>query len=378
MENVMLFVHGTWLYTSMNTLGESLGMQEYKVDYGTFPGALTEQVRERHQLDEVQLVRTKFFGSYAINYSSGDDSAVSKRMSFFNMLRNRYGYDVETFPVDFQGRPLSPRERDPEDDFSPSEKGVDIAMAASMISYASIPDLFDRALVVVGDDDFVPVFDHLQRLDKKMSLVTIRGATSPEFRDEGERGSARDYDVIWLDDIAGEIQLRGDGEDSSESPVDSPDREEGEGEQEKELMTCSSPIHRGDRTVRSRPHQTEHGVVCSDCADELESPSRPRNAFSPGTPPPGGSSGPSGPASPGTPEKQKTSQSPLTGQIKSIKEDRGFGFIAGQNGHDYFFHASDLTDINFDHLQIGEEVQFQVERQPTPDEAGKAVRVARL
>jgi CspA family cold shock protein len=51
-----------------------------------------------------------------------------------------------------------------------------------------------------------------------------------------------------------------------------------------------------------------------------------------------------------------------TGTIKKLVADRGFGFIAAEDGKEYFFHRSGLDrDMNFDSLAGGEPVQFEIE-----------------
>jgi CspA family cold shock protein len=54
-----------------------------------------------------------------------------------------------------------------------------------------------------------------------------------------------------------------------------------------------------------------------------------------------------------------------TGTIKKIVADRGFGFITGEDGKDYFFHRDGLdSSIDFDRLVGGERVEFQIEQSP--------------
>ncbi|MGH7902989.1 MAG: cold-shock protein [Candidatus Dormibacteraceae bacterium] len=62
------------------------------------------------------------------------------------------------------------------------------------------------------------------------------------------------------------------------------------------------------------------------------------------------------------------------GTIKKLVSDRGFGFIAAEDGKEYFFH-SDGVD-NFDSLRGGESVTFEVEPSPKGPRA-KLVRVTR-
>ena len=53
----------------------------------------------------------------------------------------------------------------------------------------------------------------------------------------------------------------------------------------------------------------------------------------------------------------------LTGSVKKIVSDRGFGFIAADDGQEYFFHRSGLdSSLEFDSLGAGERVSFEIER----------------
>ena len=60
------------------------------------------------------------------------------------------------------------------------------------------------------------------------------------------------------------------------------------------------------------------------------------------------------------------------GTIKKLVSDRGFGFIAAEDGKEFFFHRSG-TEGNFDQLQGGEKVSFEIEASPKGPRA-KAVR----
>ncbi|HZS13815.1 MAG TPA: cold shock domain-containing protein [Candidatus Dormibacteraeota bacterium] len=52
-----------------------------------------------------------------------------------------------------------------------------------------------------------------------------------------------------------------------------------------------------------------------------------------------------------------------TGSIKRLVRDRGFGFISGDDGQEYFFHRGGLdSSLDFDALTGGERVSFEVER----------------
>ena len=50
----------------------------------------------------------------------------------------------------------------------------------------------------------------------------------------------------------------------------------------------------------------------------------------------------------------------MTGRIKKILRDKGFGFIRGANERDVFFHADDVVGARaFADLRPGDAVQFQ-------------------
>jgi CspA family cold shock protein len=61
-----------------------------------------------------------------------------------------------------------------------------------------------------------------------------------------------------------------------------------------------------------------------------------------------------------------------TGTIKKLVSDRGFGFITGEDGKDYFFHRDGLdASLDFDRLVGGERVSFEIEANPRGPRAVK-------
>jgi CspA family cold shock protein len=54
-----------------------------------------------------------------------------------------------------------------------------------------------------------------------------------------------------------------------------------------------------------------------------------------------------------------------TGNVKKVVADRGFGFIAAEDGKEYFFHRDSLVaPLSFDRLNGGETVTFDVQASP--------------
>lgn len=58
----------------------------------------------------------------------------------------------------------------------------------------------------------------------------------------------------------------------------------------------------------------------------------------------------------------------MTGRIKKIVTDKGFGFITSEK-KDYFFHRSDLNGEVFEHLQEKQEVSFEPFKKDGKDRA---------
>ena len=51
----------------------------------------------------------------------------------------------------------------------------------------------------------------------------------------------------------------------------------------------------------------------------------------------------------------------MTGTIKKLISDRGFGFIAREGeAKDLFFHSKELKGVTFDELKVGDAVTFEV------------------
>lgn len=54
----------------------------------------------------------------------------------------------------------------------------------------------------------------------------------------------------------------------------------------------------------------------------------------------------------------------LTGRIKKMVRDRGFGFIRGDDGKEVFFHRSGLNAAEYDVLEEGAHVEYQISESP--------------
>jgi cold shock CspA family protein/uncharacterized LabA/DUF88 family protein len=379
----MLFIDGTWLYSNTPRLSEAYGQQDFRVDFGKLPQVLAEEVSRQLGGAEIDVVRTYLFGSYAANYDLRDDDAVQRRRDFFDILKEEYHYEIETYPINFMGRRLRKADRDPGDTFEPKEKCVDISLATSILYHAAIPYVYDIAVVVVGDQDFKPVLQHVRRLGKRVAIASIKGSCAPEFADPRDDARLKDFDIIWLDDLLSQLELK----------------------YERQLLRCESPFHKGKREVWTTFHPRKgQRFFCEACRREFSAQRQDAQREPLATPAEaeaGGSngSGPAAIASPtapanggespeGIPASAQGSALPaiapapvvttLNGFVKRRIADRGFGFIEGDDGRDYFFHLTDLTaGLFFDDLIDGLLVEFDVKKQPTEDRAGAAQNVRR-
>ncbi len=66
----------------------------------------------------------------------------------------------------------------------------------------------------------------------------------------------------------------------------------------------------------------------------------------------------------------------MKGTIKKLVRDRGFGFIASEDGTEVFFHLSSLSGTHFEALQEGQEVQFELEQDQSKVRRGMGPRAA--
>ena len=54
----------------------------------------------------------------------------------------------------------------------------------------------------------------------------------------------------------------------------------------------------------------------------------------------------------------------MTGTIRTLRVDKGFGFIKGDGGKEFFFHKSAVYGEDIDNLREGDSVEFDVGEGP--------------
>jgi cold shock CspA family protein len=354
MTKVMIFIDGSWLYANTGKLALEYGRQDLQIDYGLLPEVVSHHVAKQLNLNYIDIVRTHLFASIPDNYDPTDFESVRRRLDFFNLLKEEHHYEVELFPIDFRGRRIRAHDRDPSDTFEPREKCVDIALAATMLYYAAIPQVYDIAIAVIGDQDYVPVLQHVRRLGKRVAISSVRGSCAQDYADPVDTRRVKDVDIIWLNDMIADIELR----------------------YEPRQLACQSEYHVGDRLVWTtyRPRRNQP-FFCDDCRrvyaerhhDEVRK-FEPR-AYHPiqHSQPPAYQAR--------SPLVENVPRERQGGIIYEVKDDRRFGFIRADNGLEYFFHLTDLANVSWEEIDIGMEIEFDVVNQPSMDRAGKAANV---
>lgn len=351
MIKAMVFIDGTWLYSNTLKLSELHGDPNYHIDFGKLPNILGSEVALQFGELDVDVVRTYLFASNATDYDLRDQDLVDRRRDFFDMLKEEHHYELEIYPISFKGRRLRKADRDPKDTFEPKEKCVDIALASTMLYMAAIPTAYDVAIAVIGDRDFMPVLQTVRRLGKRVAIASIKTSCAPEFSDPLDPFRVKDFDIIWLESLLDELELK----------------------YERRQTRCESPIHRGNPFVWTtyRPRKGRK-FFCDECRAEFQ---RQRqevqrefvalNATKTSMPAVGDEND----------SGELAADTQLTGMIKKIIPAKSYGFIEASNRLDYFFHLSDLVNVEFDELAEGDEVDFEVKRQPDENKAGAAQNV---
>lgn len=337
MARVMLFIDGTWLYQNMSRLLDYTEDRNYQIDFHKLPQAVLEELAEQQPGLQIDYIRGYVFGAYPVKVDPLDEPLSQRQRDFYLRLREEYFYHVETYPVNFKGRRIRRADRDPTDPFHPREAQATISLATSAL-HQVYSNACDIAIFLIGDRDYKPVIRAIRRLGRRTALVSIRSACTPEFATPQDRTQVSDFDTIWMDEMVPRIQLI----------------------RQPHMLECQGPDHAGDRMVYTtyypRPGQR---FFCDDCRERYEEQREQQMERI-------------------DEEREKAIETgeQVFGTVKTIKADKGFGFITSEEGQDYFFHYSDLAQgIEFGEDIVGAQVGFLIVREPTADKAGAATAV---
>ena len=68
---------------------------------------------------------------------------------------------------------------------------------------------------------------------------------------------------------------------------------------------------------------------------------------------------------------------PMKGTIKTVQRERGFGFIRGEDGREFFFHHSCVIGARFAELDEGDAVKFAIDASSVSPKGPRAHNVER-
>ena len=66
----------------------------------------------------------------------------------------------------------------------------------------------------------------------------------------------------------------------------------------------------------------------------------------------------------------------MTGKIRTLRVDKGFGFIKDDNGNEYFFHRTAVYGEGIEDLREGDSVEFEVGQGPKGPRAENVKRTS--
>ena len=295
MLKAMLFVDADWLCASTLDLGRAQGKPDLQIDHRRLGGVLADEIGRRHHLGPIDVVRSHYFASRANDRDARDPSLLQRRRAFLAGVQGEPHLDLEMVQLANDGRAVA---SDP-GATAGEASALHVALAVAAMRHALTPGVLDLAIFLLGDRSFAPLLQELRRLGRRVALVSVDGSCAADLADPANPLRSRDFDVLWLHEVAGRIE----------------------------------------RWRGRRPPRAEED---------------------------------------GLPAVEEGAGLSLRGRIKNVIWDRGYGFIAADDGRDYFFHVNALEPgLEFDELQPDLAVSFEVKSGPMRGRAGAARLVRR-
>ncbi|MBM3933353.1 MAG: NYN domain-containing protein [SAR202 cluster bacterium] len=328
----MVFIDGSWLYHCRSILRRDIGDPEFAIDYRKLPLTLLARLRKEMTVSEIDLVRVHFFASLPKGYASEDTDLVAGQQDFYDRLEEEPNYEVDISNIDFKGRRLKAEDRDPYDSFVPREKRIDVALACAVLYNAMLPGVYDVAVALIGDEDYVPALQQVRRLGKRVMIASVRGSCDEVYVDPVDPLRLRDFPTIFLNDILPEIRM----------------------DYDTIQLECQSPQHVGDRHFLTRYHPRPGERIYCDVCRARFAQERAQAEAQLGEP---------------IPQNVLEHARPgyRVGRISYLNYTGGYGFIRVDGGGDYYFHVTNLAEIQFESLKAMQIVQFKVDKAPSPE-----------
>lgn len=191
----MLFIDGSWLYHVRPYLLNIDGRQEFELDYRALPMLVKEHLQQQLGM-QVDMVRTYYFGTIAVNKPSHDNL---RERQFYEMLNKRCLYNTEIYDFDFKNKDSGRR-----------ENCLEVGLSSMALTHAFQPGSYDVACFLAGDIDYQPMIRHLRNLGKRTLLVGVRGANGfyPMHPRMVEEANLFDFPPLYLDEHLDKLQYQ--------------------------------------------------------------------------------------------------------------------------------------------------------------------------
>lgn len=191
----MAFIDGTWLYRSREVIFAKLGETNgCEIDYANLPHLFSAQLAKCAGT-EVDLVRTHYFGTIP---ASRHGYAPFKQESFYEFLEKTCGYetDIAEIPASAYG------------DSHLDDVWVKMALGASLLFNAAIPDAFDVAILIGDSICYEPMLCKTRLYGKRIQLVSAHTAEGA-LPQASLVGKSRfiDFPALYLDEFAENVRL---------------------------------------------------------------------------------------------------------------------------------------------------------------------------
>ncbi|MGA2626101.1 MAG: NYN domain-containing protein [Candidatus Bathyarchaeia archaeon] len=171
-DRVMIFIDGQNLFYGCGSYEHG-----FTWDYDKFVSLLTNLAPNR------RLVEVYYHGSIAPidPKRAGDDVRYRKQQMFYNVLRGKCKAEIKITKLQSVNCPLCNQTFK-----EPKEKGVDVALAADLLTYGMNED-YDVAILVSGDSDYIPVLKKLsdRKPDVKIEIAQFSKMAGNDLRDCG-------------------------------------------------------------------------------------------------------------------------------------------------------------------------------------------------
>ena len=191
----MVFIDGAWLYRNRTSIFAKLGAENgCEIDYAKLPRVFCEDVAN-HLDEDVDLVRTNYFGTIP---SARSSFSTSKQRAFYDFLEKSCGYEMEIHEIDVGGM-------DGHD-----ETWVKMALGSSLMFYAAMPSAFDAAILIGDDVTYAPMLRRARLLGRRIQLVTAyaAGGVPPAIGTSLIwKSRVSDFPPLYIDDHAEDVRL---------------------------------------------------------------------------------------------------------------------------------------------------------------------------